>query len=158
MNKKYILHCIANWGVPKNRQQEPAQAGPRTIRPYPASCRQPAKRAQEVWRAGCPREVPEVLPLNRLYRSGSRVGVSVWGRKKTRTPVRWGLRLFYGTDRPLVPGRHAREGWAIWWSDLWSQKGNPLRGLSWVPSIISAFTRIRTLCSVWAVGCRRLGE
>ena len=132
------------------RQQELAQAGPCTVRPYPPSRRQPTKRAQEVWRSGCPREVPEVLPLNRLYRSGSRVGVSVWGRKKTRTPVRWGLRLFYGTDRPLVLGRHAREEWRIWWSDLWSQKGILCEGcLGCLRLSVHLHVRTSTFWSVW---------
>ena len=87
-------NALLTWRVfPENRQQEPAQAGPRTIRPHPASCRQPAKRAQEVWWSGCPREVPEVLPLklSDIIDLGLvsvsvsvpvSVSASVWGRRK----------------------------------------------------------------------------
>ena len=36
-------------------------------RPYSARCRQPSLRAQEVRRSGCPRSLPEVVPLNRRF-------------------------------------------------------------------------------------------
>jgi len=49
--------------VHRRAQQEPAEAGPRRLRPYPPRRRQQAVRAQEVRRSGCARAVPEVLQI-----------------------------------------------------------------------------------------------
>ncbi len=49
--------------VHRRALQEPPQDDPHQLRPQPAGCRPQALRAQEVWRKGCPCEVPEVLPL-----------------------------------------------------------------------------------------------
>lgn len=49
--------------VRRRALQEPAEAGLRPVRPHPARCRQPPRRAQEVRWSRCSRQIPEVLPL-----------------------------------------------------------------------------------------------
>lgn len=128
---------------PKYRQQEPAQAGPRPVRPHPASRRQPSERAQEVRWSGCPCEIPEVLPLNGLFVLGL-----IGGGKRSAAPIPRGDHDYvYGTGRiiPSLLVGPARMMNGNWWSDLWSQKGSFARAI-WVPSSINAFTHIRTFC------------
>jgi hypothetical protein len=54
--------------VRRRALQEPAEAGFRPVRPHTPRCRQPPRGAQEVRWSRCPRQVPEVLPLNVSFR------------------------------------------------------------------------------------------
>lgn len=97
---------------PKYRQQEPAQAGPRPVRPHPASRRQPSERAQEVRWSGCPCEIPEVLPLNGLFVLGL-----IGGGKRSaasNSERRSRLCVWYGSDHPIAFGwPRAHDEWQL---------------------------------------------
>lgn len=57
--------------IHRRTQQEPTQASPRRLRPYPPRGRQQTVRAQEVRRSRCACSVPEVVQIRQERRDGS---------------------------------------------------------------------------------------
>jgi hypothetical protein len=89
--------------------QEPAQAGPRGVRPHTARRRQQTVRAQEVRRARRARAVPEILPLNRAGLRTRRA--DAWMERCLSWAFSWSM--VYGRfSRDSVKGRY------IWAADL----------------------------------------